>query len=196
MGLTSNGALQWLIGFGLLVWEFAILAYGVIVFARYVFAMAFDRVLPEIFTRLNNQGSPVYTHLFDLILTLAFLVIPFLVIPVFSPSGATALYGAIVIGMLYFLVVSIAGLVYGIRELKSLIPFSAFSAGYFAFLTYESVTNPVFSFVTQSGTVDPITLAFVILSFVVGGIIYAISWQRNRSFGIDLGVLYKEIPPD
>ena len=191
MGLTTNQVLQWIIGIGLLVWEFAILAYGVIVFARYIFAMAFDRVLPEIFTRLNNQGSPVFTHIFDLVLTLAFLAAP-----IISSSGATALYGAIVIGMIYFLVVSIAGIIYGLREMKLLVPVATFSAAYFLFLTYETVTNPVFSFVTSSGAVDPITLAFVIGSFAVGGVIYLVSWYMNKNKGIDLSLLYKEIPPD
>jgi len=192
IGLTSNYVLQWIIGIGLLVWEFAILAYGVIVFARYIFAMAFDRVLPEIFTRLNRQGSPVYTHLFDLGLTLVFLVIP-----VVSSAGVTALYGAEVIGMLYFLIVSIAGAYKGVIE-KSvvLLSVSAFSAGYFAFLTYEAVTNPVFDFVTSSGTVDPYTLLFVIGCFVAGGVIYSVAWYLNKNKGIDLNLLYKEIPPE
>ncbi|BDC18892.1 APC family permease [Acidianus sp. HS-5] len=191
MGLTSNQVLQWIIGIGLLVWEFAILAYGVIVFARYIFAMAFDRVFPEIFTRLNKQGSPVFTHLFDLVLTLGFLVAP-----IISSSGASALYGAIVIGMIYFLVVSITGIIHGLKEMKALVPIAGFSAGYFIFLTYEAVTNPAFSFVTSSGAVNPITLAFVIGSFVVGGIIYTIAWYTNKNKGIDMSLVYKEIPPD
>ena len=190
IGLTSNYVLQWIIGIGLLVWEFAILAYGVIVFARYIFAMAFDRVLPEIFTRLNRQGSPVFTHLFDLGLTLALLVIP-----VVSPSGVSALYGAEVIGMLYFLIVSIAGAYRGyIEKSPLLLSVSAFSAGYFAFLTYESVTNPVFDFVYSNGAVDPYTLLFVIGSFAIGGAIYAVAWFINKNKGIDLNLLYKEIP--
>ncbi|MQL54416.1 amino acid permease [Acidianus ambivalens] len=191
IGLTSNQVLQWIIGIGLLVWEFAILAYGVIVFARYIFAMAFDRVFPEIFTRLNKQGSPVFTHIFDLVLTLGFLAAP-----IISTSGATALYGAIVIGMVYFFVVSIAGIVHGLREMKILVPISGFSAAYFIFLTYEAVSNPTFGFLTSSGSVNPITLAFVIGTFVVGGIIYAVASYLNKKKGIDITLVYKEIPPD
>ncbi|QIW23974.1 APC family permease [Sulfolobus sp. S-194] len=192
MGLTTNQVLQWIIGLGLMTWEFAVLAYGVIVFSRYIFAMAFDRVFPEIFTRLNRFGSPVYTHLFDLGLTLAFLVLP-----VVSISGATALYGAIVIGMIYFFTVSIAGVLYGIRNNALLLVVAGlFEAGYFVYLTYEAVTNPVFSFAESNGMPNPITLGFVIGSFVVGALIYFVARRINLSKGIDLELLYKEIPPD
>ncbi|MCI2415615.1 MAG: APC family permease [Candidatus Aramenus sp.] len=192
MGLTSNYALQWIIGIGLLTWEFAILAYGVLVFARYIFAMAFDRIMPEFFTRLNKQGSPVYTHLFDLVLTLAILVVP-----VVSVSGATALYGAEVIGMIYFLVVGLVGTFKGLQKRSFLLAgLSAFTAGYFVFLTYESVTNPVFSFVTSNGAPDPITLGFVIGSYVVGALIYLVSKYVNQRKGVPLDMVFKEIPPE
>ena len=193
MGLTSNPVLQWIIGIGLMSWEFAVLAYGVIVFARYMFAMSFDRVLPEIFTRLNRSGSPVYTHILDLALTLSLLVLP-----VVSINGATALYGAIVIGMIYFLVVSIAGLRIGLKgsDIK-LILASVFEAAYFIFLTYEAVTNPVFSFVQSNGMPNPITLGFVIGSFVVGAVIYYVSKViRLRREGINIDLIFKEIPPE
>ncbi|WOE50495.1 APC family permease [Sulfuracidifex metallicus DSM 6482 = JCM 9184] len=192
IGLTNNLPLQLFMGIGLLMWEFSILAYGVVVFARYIFAMAFDRVFPEIFTRLNKGGSPVYTHAFDLALTLGLLVFP-----VVSISGATSLYGAIVIGMVYFMVVSIAALLYGSKnKAPALIVASVIEIAYFLFLTYEAVTNPTFSFVNSNGTPNPITLAFVILSFVIGALIFLASKFYNKKRGVDIDLAYKEIPPE
>ncbi|AWR96848.1 amino acid permease [Acidianus sulfidivorans JP7] len=192
IGLSSNSVLQWIIGLGLIVWEFSVLAYGVIVFSRYIFAMAFDRVFPAIFTRLNRYGSPVYTHVFDLILTLAFLSLP-----VISISGATSLYGAIVIGMVYFFTVSVSAVIYGLKnKIITLMLTGGFEAAYFIFLIYEAVTNPVFSFSEPNGAPNPITLGFVIGSFVVGAAIYLVARKINQSKGIDLEMLYKEIPPD
>jgi amino acid transporter len=52
--LAHNEALQWFIGLGLIAWEFFVMAFGVIVFARYVFAFSFDHLFPEIFSRLNR----------------------------------------------------------------------------------------------------------------------------------------------
>ena len=192
MGLTNSLPLQLFMGIGLLMWEFSILAYGVVVFARYIFAMAFDRVFPEIFTRLNKGGSPVYTHAFDLALTLGLLVFP-----VVSISGATSLYGAIVIGMVYFMVVSIAALLYGSKnKAPALMVASVIKIAYFLFLTYEAVTNPTFVFVNSNGTPNPITLAFVILSFVIGALIFLASKFYNKKRGVDIDLAYKEIPPE
>ncbi|WP_238526206.1 APC family permease [Saccharolobus islandicus] len=191
MGLTNSLPLQLFMGIGLLMWEFSILAYGVVVFARYIFAMAFDR-FPEIFTRLNKGGSPVYTHAFDLALTLGLLVFP-----VVSISGATSLYGAIVIGMVYFMVVSIAALLYGSKnKAPALMVASVIKIAYFLFLTYEAVTNPTFVFVNSNGTPNPITLAFVILSFVIGALIFLASKFYNKKRGVDIDLAYKEIPPE
>lgn len=196
IGLTSNQILQWIIGIGLMAWEFAVLAYGVIFFARYIFAMAFDRIFPEIFTKLNSGGSPVYTHLLDLGLTLTFLVLP-----VISISGATSLYGATVIGPIYFFTVSIAGFIYGYKTKgekvgKILMLASILSASYFVFLTYEAIVNPAFDFTYPNGQPDPITLAFVVGSFIVGAIIYAIAKYVNASKGLQIDLAFKEIPPE
>lgn len=192
MGLTNSLPLQAILGIGLIMWEFSILAYGVIVFARYIFAMAFDRVFPEIFTRLNRGGSPVYTHVFDLALTLGLLVFP-----VVSISGATSLYGAIVIGMIYFMIVSVASFMISMKEkVYSLLLASIMEAVYFAFLTYEAVTNPTFSFINTNGTPNPVTLTFVILAFVIGAVIYLASKYYNKRKGIDIDMAYKEIPPE
>jgi len=169
-----------------------ILAYGAIVFSRYIFAMSFDRVLPEIFSRVTKRGSPVYTHLLDLGITLSLLVIP-----VVSTDGALALYGAIILATLYFAVVSVGAAVYSVRQrIYSVLIASVISSLYFAYLTYEAAVNPDFGFVTSNGSVNPITFWFVIGTLVFSALIYAAAHFYNRSKGIDLALLYKEIPPE
>jgi amino acid transporter len=192
MALAGNPALEWFIGIGLTAWEFMILAYGAIVFSRYIFAMSFDRVLPEIFSRVTKRGSPVYTHLLDLGITLSLLVIP-----VVSTDGALALYGAIILATLYFAVVSVGAAVYSVRQrIYSVLIASVISSLYFAYLTYEAAVNPDFGFVTSNGSVNPITFWFVIGTLVFSALIYAAAHFYNRSKGIDLALLYKEIPPE
>ena len=39
-------------------------------------------------------------------------------------------------------------------------------------------------------------VTFTILLFVAGIVIYLIQWARNRARGIDMGLMYKELPPD
>ncbi|BFH72903.1 APC family permease [Sulfurisphaera javensis] len=193
IGLSSNQVLEWIIGLGLILWEVFILAYGAIVFSRYIFAMAFDRVLPSFLTNVTKSGSPIFTHLLDLGATAFFLgVIVFL-----GSQNALALYGATVLGALYFLVVSIAGIMHGVKYKNIiLIPLGAISAGYFAYLTYVSATNPDFGFVNSNGMPNPITLAFVIGTLVFSALVFIASYIYNKRKGVDLNMIYKEIPPE
>jgi len=149
-------------------------------------------VLPSIFASVSKNGSPVYTHLLDLGLVTMFLAVIFFL----GSSNAVSLYGATILGALYFLVVSIAGLIHGIKNKVSiLIPASVVSIGYFAYLTYVSGTNPDFGFMTSTG-VDFITLVFVLGTLIGSAIVYAVSYMHNKSKGVDLNLVYKEIPPE
>ncbi|MEM0200012.1 MAG: APC family permease [Saccharolobus sp.] len=192
IAVSGNPILQWLIGLGLIAWNVYILAYGVIVFARYVFALSFDRVLPEKFSQLNKYGSPVFAHSLDLFLTLLLLLVP-----VFSINAAISLYGATILGSLYFLVASIAGFVFGIRnKIRILQVAGLISAGYFAYLTYVAATNPVFGFMQTNGFPNLITTIFVIGTLIVGVIVYVIAKTNNKKKGIDIDLAFKEIPPE
>lgn len=190
--VAGNPILQWIIGLGTILWNYFILAYGVLVFSRYIFALSFDRVLPEKFTELNRKGSPVYAHILDLALTLIMLLIP-----VFSINAALALYGATIVAMVYFVFVSIAGIIIGIKgSSKSLTISGILSMIYFAYLTYLAATNPLFGFMESNGTVNPITAAFVAGSFISGAIVYVISKSIHMKKGIDISTIFKEIPPE
>jgi len=193
IALASNQVLQWLIGLGLIAWEFFILSYGAVVFSRYIFAMAFDRVLPSILAHVTKTGSPIYTHLLDLFATGFFLgVIVFL-----GSQNALALYGATVLGALYFLVVGIAGIWHSRKSGNmGLLIASILTAGYFAYLTYVSATNPDFGFVESNGLPNPITLSFVIGTLVFSVAVYITAYFYNKKRGIDLNLIYKEIPPE
>ncbi|MEM3271573.1 MAG: amino acid permease, partial [Metallosphaera sp.] len=111
IAIAGNPVIQWLIGLGAIAWNFFVLAYGVVVFSRYVFALSFDRILPERLAQVNKYGSPVYAHILDLTITLLFLLVP-----VFSLNAALSLYGATILGSLYFLIASVAGIFYGLRN--------------------------------------------------------------------------------
>jgi len=193
ISLAGNEILQWIIGLGLIAWEFFVLSYGAVVFSRYIFAIAFDRVLPSFLTNVTKSGSPVFTHLLDLFATGFFLgVIVFL-----GSQNATSLYGATILGALYFLVVGIAGIWHSIKfkVMKILVP-ALITVGYFAYLTYVSATNPDFGFVGSNGLPNPITLTFVIGTLLFSIAVYVIAYLYNKRRGIDLNLIYKEIPPE
>ncbi|QKQ99183.1 APC family permease [Metallosphaera tengchongensis] len=192
IALAGNPILQWFIGLGAILWNFFVLSYGVIVFSRYIFALSFDRILPEKFAEVNKYGSPIYAHALDLTITLLFLLVP-----VFSLNAALSLYGATILGSLYFLVASVAGALYGLKQkVKSLSVAGIISSIYFAFLTYEAATNPLFGFTTGNNSVNFTTLLFVLGVIAVGVVVYLASKYNNKRKGIDISLVFKEIPPE
>lgn len=107
----SNPILQWVLGVGLIAWNYFVMAFGVVVFARYIFAFSFDRLFPSVFAKLNKQGSPIYAHVLDFITTLIFLAIPLI-----SVSGALSLYSYTPLALAYLILVSLAGIKVGMEE--------------------------------------------------------------------------------
>lgn len=197
MALAGNEALQWIIGLTLIAWEYFVMSFGIIVFARYVFAFAFDRLFPEVFARLNRQGSPVYAHLLDLLVTLVFLSFPILL-----PTGYEALYSYTPLAIVYLILVSLAGLRLSLSKgIRGLTLASVLSWVFLGFLGYEAFTNPYFGVVTitKSGSVVPYLpgIAYVASLIGIGALTYALAKvHRLRTLGIDIDAVYREIPPE
>ncbi len=148
MVIPHNTLLSWFIGISSVAWYLAVLAYGAIVVVRYWFALAFDRVWPSLFAYLSPRfGTPIYAHLFDLVITAALVAAAG-----FLYSTFTALYGAVVEAIIYYMVVGIAAIIIATLRYASfsisnrsriiLTIFGALMAGVMAYLTYEFLAYP------------------------------------------------------
>ena len=191
MGVSGSGLLSLLIGLGWIAWEFAILAYGVIVFSRYVFAMGFDRFLPEKFAHISSRwGSPVSAHLFDLIVTIGLIGAATFLYGPFS-----TLYGAVVAAMIYFAFVGVAAVIYALRHEhgsgKAWLGISGgLTAVIFAFITYE-----FFAYAHVWGG-NALAYGYEAAAFIIGLALYAFMKSRSRAKGVDIRLAFREIPPD
>ena len=192
--LASNPALQWFLGIGLIAWNYFVMAFGVVVFARYVFAFSFDRLFPAMFAKLNKYASPVYAHLLDLAATLAFLALPLI-----SPSGALALYSYTPLAVAYLFLVSLAGVRVGLEERdRKLLIASILSAVIMAVTEGEMLipsNNYSFSVVTNSG-INWIATAYIASLVGLGVVTYALAKYFRAREGIDISLVYKQIPPE
>ena len=188
---VSPPVIQWILGLGLISWNFFVMAFGVVVFSRYVFAFSFDRVFPSFFAKLNRASSPYLAHVLDLILTLIFLAIPLI-----SVNGAESLYAYTPLAAIYLFLVGLTGLKVGKEERsRPLMILGGLSSTFMAFLAYESVANPFFGVVSSSG-INVIGTGYLVALVGSGAIIYAVaSWLRRRQ-GIELREVFQEIPPD
>ncbi|WP_243669566.1 APC family permease [Vulcanisaeta sp. JCM 16161] len=156
MALSNNYALKWFIGVSSVAWYLAILAYGAIVIVRYWFALAFDRVWPSLFAYLSPRfGTPIYAHLFDLVVTSALITVTGLFYGTF-----TALYGTEVGPLTYLAFVGIAAVIIALRknhELSGGVKAALIAAGIlqflvFIYLDYEFLATHRFGAATGSPT--------------------------------------------
>ncbi|AOL16912.1 amino acid permease [Sulfolobus sp. A20] len=193
IALAKNYALQWFLGISLIAWEFFVMAFGVVVFARYVFAFSFDRLFPEVFSRLNREGSPVYAHLLDFAVTLVFLAVP-----IISPNGYEALYSYTPLAIAYLILVSIAGVLQSLKEKNAgMLISSILSILFMGFMGYYAFTNPYFGVITSEGQPYLPGIAYILSLIGLGAVIFLSSYvYRMKKNGIDIRLVYKEIPPE
>ena len=190
MGVAPNAFLSWLIGLGWIVWSLGILAYGIIVFARYAFAQAFDRYLPEKLAYISPKyGSPVTAHLVDLLVTIALVGLA-----VYFYGSLQALFGAVMISMAYFAFVGIAAAIHSKKQsgiTKRALFFCGMAmAAIFSFIVYQIVSNP------GVWGVNELSYSYVVFELVLGFLIYAYSKRINAKKGVNIDLAFKEIPPD
>ncbi|MFP3215416.1 MAG: amino acid permease [Candidatus Micrarchaeota archaeon] len=190
MGVSHSFILSLIIGLGWILWDIGILAYGIIVISRYLFAQSFDRFLPELFSNISRYGSPIYAHLFDLIATIfliagaAFLYGPF-----------SSLYGAVVAAMIYFVFIGVAAAVYGKRFMRGGEKYTLLISGILMALVFAYITYQFLAYPSIWGG-NTLAYGYVVASFIAGLILYEISKIRNAKRGIDISLAFKEIPPE
>ncbi len=191
MGVTTSYPLQAIIGLGWIVWNIGVLAYGVIVFSRYLFAQSFDRFLPERLSYVSPKySSPVYAHVLDLAVTIVLIGIS-----AFVYGTLSSLFGNVVAAMIYFVVIGLAAAVYALRKEKGSSKGILFVSGIlmaviFVYITYLFLDN------YQVWGGNEIAYGYVIASFVIGAVIYLASKRYHAARGIDISLAYKEIPPE
>ncbi len=197
MVASHNAALSWFIGIASVVWYLAVLAYGAIVVVRYWFALAFDRVWPSFFAYVSPRfGTPIYAHTFDLVVTAVLIAAAG-----FLYNTFTALYGAVVEAIIYYMVVGIAAIIIatlryssfnmGSRSRAILTIFGVLMVGVMAYITYEFLAYP------QIWGGNWLAYGVELGAVILGIVVYLLSRYVNlRKYGIDISVAYTEIPPE
>jgi amino acid transporter len=191
MGVTQFTALKFFIGAGWILWEVAILAFGIITISRYLLAQSLDRFLPSRFAYVSEKwNSPVFAHLFDLVVTVALIGLA-----AFIYGTIASLYGAVLAAMVYFLFVGIGAAVYGLRKEKggarvTLTAAGTLMAAAFLYLSYEFLAAPG----VWGG--NDLAYGYILTTLVAGIVIYVVSNSYQKRHGLDLSMLFREIPPE
>jgi amino acid transporter len=191
MGVAGgNTVIAWIIGAGWVLWTVNILAYLIVVEARYLMAQAFDRFLPAKLASVNRQGSPYFAQLIDFV-----IIVIMIAGASFFYGTFVSLYGTIVGPMLYFALVGVAAVVYALRHESGrnkavLTVCGILSALAFLWLSFQLVYN----YAIWGGNL--FAYGFLIVTAVIGSVIYFASKAYYHSKGIDITGAFKEIPPE
>jgi basic amino acid/polyamine antiporter, APA family len=206
-GLAVNSnVLTTIIVASFLFWSLPAMVGNTFMPIRSVFAWSFDRVLPERLSNVNERfHSPVAAIL--LVMTLVTLMLAW---SVTATTFQTLLALGVLAGVVCVAIVSVAAFAFPIRrpELYSSSPanmrflgipvlqiVAPLSFAVVAFLTWEAWHYPALALSGNTGHRWQIP-AFMGGIVVVGLLIYYIARAVRRSQGIDLDLVYQELPPD
>ncbi|HYW00499.1 MAG TPA: hypothetical protein VE862_03460, partial [Candidatus Acidoferrum sp.] len=106
-----------------------------------------------------------------------------------------SLYGTIVAPMIYFMFIGIGAAVYAVKREKGtskivLIVSGILMAIVFAYFSYQFLTFPAI----WGG--NNLAYGYIAFTFVLGIVIYLASKAYYSKQGIDIGLAFKEIPPE
>lgn len=206
-GLAVNSnVLTTIIVASFLFWSLPAMVGNTFMPIRSVFAWSFDRVLPERLSNVNERfHSPVAAIL--LVMTLVTLMLAW---SVTATTFQTLLALGVLAGVVCVVIVGVAAFVFPMRRpelygsspanMKLLgIPLlqivAPFSIGVVLFLTWEAWHYPALALSGNTGNRWQI-IAFMGGIVVVGLLIYYVARAVRRSQGIDLDLVYQELPPD
>jgi amino acid transporter len=200
--LTGNVLVPLIIGIGFIFWALMGTPLSELQATRYMLAWAVDRMIPTSLGDVNERfHSPVKAIVFCTVTgTLALIAL------VAVPQAS--LLGALLAQIAAFILVSIAGIAlpYRLRHVweaagghKILGIPSVMLAGIGGVLVLGSLML-LFIFNSTINSTFGVT-ARLSLSFMIGVVVVGILWYLgayflNRNQGIDLGLTYREIPPE
>jgi APA family basic amino acid/polyamine antiporter len=200
--LTDSTLLIALIGISFILATIATLPPSFLAATRSIFAWSFDRIVP---TRLSavepRTRSPLLANTIVLVVCLGYLAFI-----AYGPSYfTTVLFTTIAGQMLTFIVVAIAGIAFPWRRraLYENSPIARSFAGFpvialigaaalavYAFFFYSLMTTDALGANSSTGKWAMVCIGLISVS------IYPISYVINRQRGIDLGMTFKELPPE
>jgi amino acid transporter len=200
--LTGNVLVPVFIGIGFVFWALMGTPLSELQATRYMLSWAVDRMIPARLGDVSDRyHSPVKAIIFCTV-TGTIALIALLVVP------QASLLGALLAQVGAFILVSVAGIVfpYRLRHVWE-------AAGGHRLFGIPSVTlagiggvivlgSLMLLFIFNStinstfGVTARLSLSFMIGVVVVGIIWYASAYFLNRSQGVNLGLTYREIPPE
>lgn len=199
---TSNVVLLLFIGIGFVMWAVNGTPLSELQATRYMLAWSLDRTVPKAAGDVSDRyHTPVKAIVFATITGEIALIL-------LTVNASASLLGALLAQIVAFIVVSLAGIVFPYR-LKSVwesaggrriagIPAITLAGigGVFALggMMLMFIVNPTIN--ATFAVTRRLSLVFMVGVVVIGAIWYTVAYAINKSKGVDMGLSYREIPPE
>ena len=201
--MTDSTIINVIIGLSFILWHALLLFVIAMICTRNLFAWSFDGVAPKQLATVAERTHAPWVS--AIVITIVATIM--LALYVFT-SFFTIVVNYIVIFSIAFWIASFAAILLpyrrpdlfnqapeAVRRRVAGIPvISLLGVGNLALFTLILVAS--FKTPAFSGPTGGRAIAFVVGIYVVGAILYFISWAVQKRRGVDLDLLYKEIPPE
>lgn len=174
--------------------------------SRIIFAMSFDRVLPEKLSEVNERWhSPAMAILVTMLVAFVgnFAESDILVkynVPVLTPyiNSGGGVVATDVWDVVFFLIASLAGMLFVFRrkDIYEKSPYKPGTGVVAAVGLIATLSNIYLLYLVASGWLVPEPWIFTLFLIVVGAIIYYYYRTKGSRVGVDYATIYAEIPPE
>lgn len=200
--LTSSKVLIALISLSFIVAFIVALPATFLIATRSLFAWSFDRIFPDRLSSVNDRTrSPIVANVVVLAVTLVYLAL----IVYGSSKFLEILFTAGMAELLTFMVVALAGIAFAYRRrdlyeaspirrsllsipVLTLVGIAALAV--YVLFFYPLATNDTLGANSHTGWMATLIIA------ALGIVIYPIAYLINKARGIDLGLAFKQLPPE
>ncbi len=200
--LTGSTVLTVIINISFIVAFIVALPATFLIATRNLFAWSFDRIIPDKVSEVSERTrSPLVANVVVLVVTLAYLA----VIVFAGGSFLTLLYTAGIAELLTFMVVAVAGIMFPYRRKvlyeESSIVKSFFGLPQITVVAAISLAVYLLFFISllsadALGANSSTGIRATVIIAVVSIVVYPISKVVNRRRGVDLGLAFRELPPE
>jgi amino acid transporter len=200
--LTSSTVVTVIINISFIVAIVVALPATFLIATRNLFAWSFDRILPDRVSDVNERTrSPLVANGVVLIVTLIYLAL----IVFAGGSFLSLLYTSGIAEILTFFVVAVAGIVFPYRRKElydaSAIKRSTFGVANLTWIGLISLAVYILFFVSLctadalgANGASGIRATYIVA--IIAILVYPVSWALNRRRGVDLGLAFRELPPE
>jgi len=198
--LNPNTLLLWIIVIGLFIGNIGWGWLGIVFISRLFMSWAFDRTLPSALASVSDRYHTPYVAIG---LAAAFTIVP-MYLYFFVTFITTQVNGVFLFAVVWFLT-AISAVILPFRRknifdaaswkpriarVPVLTVLGVLGALLFAFLAYNSVTNPAIGPFSYGAQVT------IVIVMIIPIVLYAVSYYWNKSRGVDLRQVMALIPPE